>query len=74
MGILLCLGKQRNCKIKSIYLMEKRLYLSPQVTFTEVEQEGLICASPVFNVKVKELDHVNDYEGDVAPEDFYFKS
>jgi hypothetical protein len=54
--------------------MKKRLYLSPQVTFTEVEQEGLICASPILNVKVKELDHVNDYEGDVAPEDFYFKS
>ena len=56
--------------------MKKRYYLSPRATFTEVNQEGLICASPIFNVQVKELKNIND-EWDPEDEDreeFYFKS
>ena len=52
--------------------MKKRLYLSPRATFTEVDQDGLICASPIFNVQVKELENVNALEE--TEEDFYFKS
>lgn len=54
--------------------MKKRYYQSPRVTFVDVEQEGLICDSVRLNLRVKELDHVNDFDGDVAPEEFYFKS
>ena len=55
-------------------MMKKRNYLSPRATFTEVDQEGLICASPVFNVQVKDYNNINDYTEDEAPEQFYFKS
>ena len=58
-------------------MMKKRYYLSPRATFTEVDHEGLICASPVFNVQVKELKNMNDpeslEEGEEL-EDFYFGS
>jgi hypothetical protein len=54
-------------------MMKKRYYLSPRATFTEVDQEGLICASPVFNVQVKELKNMNLEEGEES-EDFYFGS
>ena len=54
-------------------MMKKRLYQSPRVTFTDVEKEWVICASPVFNVQVKDYENVNDYE-DEAPEQFYFGS
>ena len=55
--------------------MKKRYYLSPRVTFTEVDQEGLICASPTIHVRVKDYDNINDYgEGVEAPEQFYFGS
>jgi hypothetical protein len=57
--------------------MKKHYYLSPRVTFTEVDQEGLICASPIFNVQVKELKNMNDpvsLEEDEELEEFYFKS
>ena len=57
--------------------MKKRYYLSPRATFTEVDQEGLICASPVLNVQVKGLKNMNDpeslEEGEEL-EDFYFGS
>ena len=55
-------------------MMKKRLYQSPRVTFTDVDQQRVICASPVFNVQVKDYDNINDYEGDEAPEQFYFGS
>ena len=56
-------------------MIKKRLYLCPRVTVTDfMEHEGLICASPIFNVQVKELDHINDFEGEDAPEQFYFGS
>ena len=56
--------------------MEKRLYLCPRVTVTDVmESQGLICASPIFNVQVKDFDNINDYGDDEeAPEQFYFGS
>ena len=55
-------------------MMKKRLYQSPRATFTDVEQERIICASPVFNVQVKDYNNINDYSTEEAPEDFYFKS
>ena len=56
--------------------MKKQLYLSPHITFTDVEQEGLICTSVRFNLKVQELENINDktFEDDETPEEFYFKS
>ena len=57
--------------------MKKRNYLSPRATFTEVDQEGLICASPVFNVQVRELKNMNDpgsLDEGKESEDFYFGS
>ena len=55
--------------------MKKKQYVSPATRVVQtLDHEGPICASPIFNVQVKELNHVNDWEDDEAPEEFYFKS
>ena len=56
--------------------MKKKQYVSPATRVVKtLDHEGPICASPIFNVQVKELRHINDWaEDEDAPEEFYFKS
>lgn len=52
--------------------MIKERYMSPRVTFTDVEQEGLLCNSIRLNLHMQELENMNAVED--SDEEFYFKS
>ena len=57
-------------------LKTKKTYQSPHTKVYEVDLEGLICQSVIFNVAAKELQNMNDPNSDDydANEAFYFGS
>ncbi len=57
-------------------LKTKKTYQSPHTKLAEVDLEGLICQSVIFNVAAKELQNMNDpnTEGYDGEEPFYFGS
>jgi|GEM_PF-3238655 len=56
--------------------MKKKQYVSPATRVVQtLDHEGPICASPIFNVQVKDLNNINDFDDEEeAPEQFYFGS
>ncbi len=59
---------------------QKRVYDSPHTKVVEVDLEGVICDSVIFNVRVNSLENMNNPNnplegiGDAADEVFYFES
>lgn len=57
-------------------LKTKKTYQSPHTKLAEVDLEGLICQSVIFNVAAEELQNMNDPNSDDydETEPFYFGS
>ncbi len=59
-----------------LILKAKKTYQAPHVTVADVDLEGLICHSVLFNVQTNDLENMNDPESTHydASESFYFES